>query len=904
MLRIWHCQRALRGEIERLESRQMMAVVVMSEVWYDSYQSGHTSGYSFDLKAEETDGEFDVQFVSEKATVAQFVFSGNVPGNGLQIRVVDASGVADESWEIQSYGYPDSDIAFNALAIGEVQPGTTHFHITWQAAALGDANDDPIYYVEADALLGATLLSASAADPTSRLITIPIGDADPGEPTAEHGARYAWSGTTIDWSDLAFQQSDWVVEQFDIQGNQLESLDVSKSAETVTLLPTQLSNDIQRIAGVLISYDSATGSLRVDVAPSSTVMALEIKSPHAWFQVTTEYPWMNSAFNIAQADKLFRLDTHGFTELDFGAVLPTGLTRAELEGELQVAGAFGRGGNAQPIVLSIDGDITMEQAIESQFVTVLEGSTTVASTWLSYRSGMELPTESPALHPEESSGVRITYEPTWALAIDYRWAPDPRDVALPSDVRDLAIVELLFDDGTSRVVKHSLQPCEGTCHAEIQVPRWDRPVLLRITKQSQNSPLFIDQLAALPVVDEFAQSFDLTVPAGKAYEFSYRTIGGSFRTAELVDTEGQLVTSSDFFRLRGLDEGESHYTLRIATGNPLVSVGVRLLSDDSLGQVDSRLTRMKTDRVLELKTTWPIDLRTCSPEDIQIGDVATVERFLFISGTRLELQLSNDLPPGYSTLHVEPGRCVDTSGQPFDWDNYQLDHQPPQLISNSLKEHPVVPAGLVYLALQFDEPASVSFDSPRSEALRLLDENGLPATDTPATYYSRADGATVIVLGTLDPGNYQLEFTEHLIVGESHGNYQSLTDKFSFVVTQSNDFSPYDTNLDGVVDDADLRFVVQNRWFWIGMDAMQFDFNHDGSLDAQDDDAWRQEAWSYPAGDVNLDGHFDATDLALLASSAVNGLDVPADWIHGDFNGDGWFTTDDLVLAMQGGMRG
>ncbi|MCA9172505.1 MAG: hypothetical protein KDB23_32795, partial [Planctomycetales bacterium] len=386
--------------------------------------------------------------------------------------------------------------------------------------------------------------------------------------------------------------------------------------------------------------------------------------------------------------------------------LPTGLTRGDLEGELQIAGAFGGGGSAQPIVLSIDGDITMEQAIESHFITVLEGSTTVASAWLSYRSDMELPSDSPALHPEETNHVGITYEPTWALAIDYRWAPDPRDVALPSDVRDLAIVELLFDDGTSRVVKHSLQPCEGTCHAEIQVPRWDRPVLLRITKQSQNSPLYIDQLAALPVVDHYAQSFDLAIPAGKLYEFSYHVHGGYSRTADLVDAEGQLVTSSDFFRLRGPDEGESHYTLRIATGSPLISVGVRSLSDDSLGQVDSRLTRLKTDRVLELETTWPIDLRTCSPEDIRIGDVAPVERFLFISGTRFELQLSNDLPPGYSTLHVEPGRCVDTSGQPIDWDNYHLDHQPPQLMSNSLKEHPVVPAGLVYLALQFDEPAS------------------------------------------------------------------------------------------------------------------------------------------------------------------------------------------------------
>ncbi|MCA9169010.1 MAG: dockerin type I repeat-containing protein [Planctomycetales bacterium] len=54
-------------------------------------------------------------------------------------------------------------------------------------------------------------------------------------------------------------------------------------------------------------------------------------------------------------------------------------------------------------------------------------------------------------------------------------------------------------------------------------------------------------------------------------------------------------------------------------------------------------------------------------------------------------------------------------------------------------------------------------------------------------------------------------------------------------------------------------------------------------------------------GDVNLDGRFDEYDLALLAAMAY---DSEADWEHGDFDGDGRFTTADLAFALQSGWYG
>ncbi len=112
----------------------------------------------------------------------------------------------------------------------------------------------------------------------------------------------------------------------------------------------------------------------------------------------------------------------------------------------------------------------------------------------------------------------------------------------------------------------------------------------------------------------------------------------------------------------------------------------------------------------------------------------------------------------------------------------------------------------------------------------------------------------------------------------------------------------YDLNRDGVVDYQDLRFLVKYAAIWNNEGASQFDLNQDGTIDMQDGEVWRREAWPYSAGDVNLDGAFDDADLEMLARESTIDTDADADWQHGDFDGDGKFTTSDLVLAMSGGL--
>ena len=56
-------------------------------------------------------------------------------------------------------------------------------------------------------------------------------------------------------------------------------------------------------------------------------------------------------------------------------------------------------------------------------------------------------------------------------------------------------------------------------------------------------------------------------------------------------------------------------------------------------------------------------------------------------------------------------------------------------------------------------------------------------------------------------------------------------------------------------------------------------------------------------GDANLDGVFDALDLQLIRAPNEYEDQVPlnSSWAEGDFDGDGEFTSADIVLAFSWG---
>ena len=51
-------------------------------------------------------------------------------------------------------------------------------------------------------------------------------------------------------------------------------------------------------------------------------------------------------------------------------------------------------------------------------------------------------------------------------------------------------------------------------------------------------------------------------------------------------------------------------------------------------------------------------------------------------------------------------------------------------------------------------------------------------------------------------------------------------------------------------------------------------------------------------GDSNHDGVFDALDLSMVVQAGKYRMNMPATWEEGDWDGDGFFSTADIILAL------
>ncbi len=82
-----------------------------------------------------------------------------------------------------------------------------------------------------------------------------------------------------------------------------------------------------------------------------------------------------------------------------------------------------------------------------------------------------------------------------------------------------------------------------------------------------------------------------------------------------------------------------------------------------------------------------------------------------------------------------------------------------------------------------------------------------------------------------------------------------------------------------------------------------YDLDRDGKITDGDHRTWIEQAAMSYAGDSNLDGRFDTTDLVnvLQAGQYEDRLVRNSSWASGDWNGDREFSTSDLVAALQSG---
>jgi len=92
---------------------------------------------------------------------------------------------------------------------------------------------------------------------------------------------------------------------------------------------------------VILVYDPADGNLRVQANDIEGVTTFELRSSSGMFSPENiPEGTLGASFDLGYADKVFKFDTTGFTQLDLGPILPTAMKGDELLTDLSVNGSL------------------------------------------------------------------------------------------------------------------------------------------------------------------------------------------------------------------------------------------------------------------------------------------------------------------------------------------------------------------------------------------------------------------------------------------------------------------------------------------------------------------------------------------------------------------------------------
>ena len=87
----------------------------------------------------------------------------------------------------------------------------------------------------------------------------------------------------------------------------------------------------------------------------------------------------------------------------------------------------------------------------------------------------------------------------------------------------------------------------------------------------------------------------------------------------------------------------------------------------------------------------------------------------------------------------------------------------------------------------------------------------------------------------------------------------------------------------------------------LGMNTPVFDLNGDTFVNEIDVKIWVKDLKNSWVGDANLDLEFNSADFLQVFKAGTYEQDESAVWSEGDWNGDGFFDTTDLVAAFVDG---
>jgi hypothetical protein len=138
-------------------------------------------------------------------------------------------------------------------------------------------------------------------------------------------------------------------------------------------------------------------------------------------------------------------------------------------------------------------------------------------------------------------------------------------------------------------------------------------------------------------------------------------------------------------------------------------------------------------------------------------------------------------------------------------------------------------------------------------------------------------------------------------VSSGFGKFDGLLDFLS--VTPFSDIEG-DFNGNGVLDAADIdQLSAESR---VTTSDPLYDLNADSLVNDLDRQFWIHNLKQTYFGDADLNGTFDSTDLVqvLAFCEYEDEVELNSTWLTGDWDGDGEFTSGDLVVALaDGGMK-
>lgn len=109
--------------------------------------------------------------------------------------------------------------------------------------------------------------------------------------------------------------------------------------------PTALSPSALPVATSLtVVYEPDSGRVTATAPDGSSLTAFELRSESSAFDGSCDN--LGGPFDVCTSTKVFKLDTNGFSSIDFGAILPAGMSGEWLLGDLRADGASKGGGFA------------------------------------------------------------------------------------------------------------------------------------------------------------------------------------------------------------------------------------------------------------------------------------------------------------------------------------------------------------------------------------------------------------------------------------------------------------------------------------------------------------------------------------------------------------------------------